>query len=290
MDINTLLSQASGQETVSPELILVAFLAGLLVSFTPCIYPMIPITAGILQGHASNSFWRNLAHAIVYALGIAIVYASLGYVSAMTGLVFGSWLASPWFVAGITIFFIYLGLSMLGLYELFLPRTVVSLPGSAQGPSLVSALVSGLIAGTVASPCLTPALAVLLTLVAKTNNPLLGFASLFCFALGMSFVLILVGTFSSTLTLLPQSGNWMETIKQLLGFFMLATSVHFVSSFIPAWSLYMGYAVVASGAGWFFLARGTQERFARFLGMVALLTAISMVALAVRLAMPFYFG
>ncbi|NDD55075.1 hypothetical protein EBZ39_14630, partial [bacterium] len=61
MDINTLLSQASGQETVSPELILVAFLAGLLVSFTPCIYPMIPITAGILQGHASNSFWRNLA-------------------------------------------------------------------------------------------------------------------------------------------------------------------------------------------------------------------------------------
>lgn len=290
MDVNALLSHLSAHETASLELMVVAFLAGLLVSFTPCIYPMIPITAGILQSQASNSIWRNLLQALAYAIGIALVYASLGYFSATTGLVFGSWLASPWFVGGTVAFFVYLGLAMIGLYELFIPHFVTSLPGTGRSASLLGALTAGLVAGTVASPCLTPALALLLALVAKMSNPLLGFASLFCFAIGMSFVLILIGTFSSTLTLLPQAGNWMENIKQLLGFLMLATSIYFLKPFVPGWGIYAGYGAVAAYAGWIFIAQGRDERLARLLGIAAVLVAIGMTALALRSATPFYFG
>ena len=183
-------------------LIGLAFAAGLLVSFTPCIYVMIPVTAGILNTQRSRSFLRSFILAVAYILGIATVHASLGYLSATTSVLFGSWMANPYVIGVVAAFFIYLAGSMLDLYDLYIPQFLMRTTELQSNGSLLSTYLLGMLSGTIASPCLTPALAVLLGIVAKQANPIMGFVTLFSFSLGMGTLLLLVGTFSSTLTLL----------------------------------------------------------------------------------------
>ncbi len=218
-----------------------AFIAGVVTSFTPCLYPMIPITMGILQAQATSSIWSNLLSAFSYVLGMAMVYASLGYIAATTSVIFGRWAANPWFIFFVVVVFLYLAFSMFGFYEIYMPSFLThQTDAPTRRSSLVRSFLFGIISGTVASPCLTPPLAILLTFVAKKGSPILGFATLFAFALGMGILLMVVGAFSSSLSLLPRAGMWMLEIKKLFGFVMLGMCVYLVRPIIgDLWAMYL---------------------------------------------------
>lgn len=213
-------------------ILLIAFIVGILASFTPCIYPMIPITMGILQSQAKKTLMHNFLLSCSYVTGLAIVYALLGYLAATTKLILGQWLVSPWFVGFLILFFLYFAFSMFGFYEIYIPKVLQRNTGMKVGGSLFSSFIFGFISGTVASPCLTPALALLLGFAAKRGNPIVGFLTLFVFSFGMGLILILVGTFSNTLTMLPRVGNWMVEIKKFFGFLMFGVAIYFVQPFI----------------------------------------------------------
>ena len=227
-------------------ILLLAFLIGIVTSFTPCIYPMIPITMGILQSQASTSLWRNFLLSTTYVTGIATVYATLGYFAATTTLILGQWLANPIFIGFLVLLFLYLAFSMFGFYEIYMPGFMQQRgTGIKVKGSFFYTFLFGAISGTAASPCLTPALALLLGFVAKRGNPLIGFATLFSFAFGMGLLLIVVGTFSTSLTALPRAGAWMDEIKKFFGFLLIGVSVYFVQPFIEPTVATILYALLA---------------------------------------------
>ncbi len=262
--------------------LILAFLAGILVSFTPCVYPMIPITVGILQAQATQSMFYNFLSALSYVLGISTVYASLGYISASTSIIFGRWLASPWFIIFIIIFFLYLAFSMFGFYELYMPSFLTRNTEFSAKRSLIHSFLFGAISGTVASPCLTPALAVLLTIAAKTGNPLLGFLYLFFFSLGMGTLLLLIGTFSGALHLLPRAGEWMDEIKKAFGFMMLAVCVYFLTPLLSKEVILELYSLILLVASVYYFCTARQNRIKLLLGLFLFLSSITMLAFAIK--------
>jgi thiol:disulfide interchange protein DsbD len=213
--------------------ILFSLILGILLSLTPCIYPMIPITVGILQAGSSHSVFRNFIRASSYACGMATTFAFLGLLSAFTGNLFGSAMSSPWVIGAIILLLMYLAGSMIGLYEMYIPRFLQNTQSSAHGGSLFAAFSFGAASGTVASPCLSPGLLLLISLIAKDGNMLAGFLMLFGFGIGLSIPLLIIGTFSSSLTVLPRAGMWMVEIKRLLGFMMLFMCVYLLKPFVP---------------------------------------------------------
>lgn len=244
----------------------IAYIMGLLASLTPCIYPMIPITVGIITSQQSSSMLRNFFLSLTYGIGIATVYAILGYISATSSLIFGQWVGHPLFIAVMVIFFVALALSLFGFYEIKLPRFLTN--HKTRGGSLTASYLSGLFSGAAASPCLTPALALILRYVAQTGNPVVGVSVLFTFALGLSTLLIVVGTFSSSLSLLPRAGIWMEHVKTIFGFLLLIVAVGFLAPLIPDSALPALQGLVVYGAAIYYYYRSTQTSYHR----VALVT------------------
>lgn len=211
-----------------------SFLAGLAVSFTPCIYPMIPITASILQSQQGTSHWRNFGLSLSYVLGIATIYSALGYVVAISGDYFGYWLSNPWFILTLFFFFMYLAGSMFGFYDLKMPRFLTRKRAEIKrGGSFVYTFLVGVVTGSVASPCVSPALIAILGFVAQSEQPIVGIFSLFFFTLGMSTLLLIVGTFSSFVSKMPRAGAWMLEINRALGFLILYIGVSFILPLIP---------------------------------------------------------
>lgn len=212
------------------------FLLGLLLSLTPCIYPMIPITIGILHRNGKKSLGHNLLGSLCYAIGLAITFATMGLLAALAGASFGNLLSQPIFIMVLTLFIGLMSLSMIGIVDLPMPsfmksNTTVS---STFGPFL-SAFIFGLLSGTIASPCVSPGLALVLTIVATIGNVFAGFWLLFAFGIGMSVPLVIIGTFSTSLQMLPRAGQWMVEIKKALGFVMLATCFYYLSNILPAY-------------------------------------------------------
>lgn len=235
------LEQATRPDTSLWVLLIVAFLSGVLVSVTPCIYPMIPVTMSILQVGAVTSLVRSFFTAATYVAGISFVYASLGYIAATSSVIFGQWVANPWVVLVTALFFIYFAFSMFGFYELYTPPFLQRQHDLSSHRTLGHVFLFGMVAGTVASPCLTPGLAALLTVAVKVGNPFVGFLLLFVFSLGMGLILLLVGTFAGALSLLPRSGEWLNETKRVMGFLLLAMAVYFAQHVLHAywaWSLY----------------------------------------------------
>ncbi len=262
--------------------LLLAFLAGVLVSFTPCVYPMIPITAGILQAQATESMVYNFFSALSYVLGISIVYASLGYLSASTSIIFGRWLASPWFILLIILFFLYLAFAMFGFYEPYMPSFLTRNREISSKKSLVHSFLFGAISGTIASPCLTPALAILLAIAAKAGNPFLGFLYLFFFSLGMGTLLLLIGTFSGALHLLPRTGEWMDEIKKVFGFMMLGVCVYFLTPLLTKEVALEFYSLVLLVSSAYYFCTARQNRIKLLLGLFLFLTSITTLAFAIK--------
>jgi thioredoxin:protein disulfide reductase len=223
------------QTTQSPwAQILFALLLGLLLSLTPCIYPMIPITIGILHSQGRKSLFHDFLGSVSYACGLATTFACLGLLATIAGSSFGSLLSHPPFVIGLVLFIGYMSLTMIGILDMYIPSFM---KGEVKlyknfGPFFAS-YIFGAISGTVASPCVSPGLALLLSIVATLGNKILGFLLLFAFGIGLSTPLIIIGTFSNSLYLLPKSGMWMVEIKKALGFFMMATCFYYLSNILP---------------------------------------------------------
>jgi thiol:disulfide interchange protein DsbD len=208
--------------------LLIAYIAGVLTSFTPCVYPLIPLTVGFIGARASASRRKGLYLSLLYVLGLALVYAALGVFAALSGQLFGEIGTSPWtylFVGNICILF---GLAMLDVFTLQLQVLSGVQPNIKQSGGGLAAFLFGGCSGLVAGPCTTPVLGTLLAYVASRQNVVLGSAMLFIFALGMGTLLIVVGTFTGVLSSLPRAGVWIERIKKGFGFLMILVGEFFI--------------------------------------------------------------
>jgi thiol:disulfide interchange protein len=212
--------------SLSFTLVLVFFL-GLLMSLTPCIYPMIPITVGILQSQGTSSIMRNFLLACAYTCGIATTFACFGLLAAYTGQLFGALMYNPFVILIFCALLMYLGFSMLGFYEFYMPSWLQPKGTIGRGGSYIAAFTFGAISGTVASPCISPGLVLLLSIVSHMQNVFLGFILLFIFGIGLSIPLLIIGTFSNALAHMPRAGMWMVRIKQLMGVVLLLTALYF---------------------------------------------------------------
>ena len=205
------------------------FVAGLATSLTPCIYPMIPITVGVIGSAApGRSRGRTVALTLTYAAGLALLYALLGLLAGLSGSLFGTVSASPWARLAIGNLLLLFALAMLDVIPVSAPTKLLAWAGGLGGGSLPAVFLMGATSGIVAAPCGAPAFAAVLTWVATTRSGLLGFIYLFTFALGMTAILVLAGLFSGTLAALPRSGRWLGWIKKGAGVVLLGMAEYYL--------------------------------------------------------------
>lgn len=202
------------------------FLFGVATSFTPCVYPVIPITASFIGASTRGSARRGVFLSLSYVFGMAVVYAALGALAALTGSLFGRHYQTLQVVVGGGV--VVLSLSMLGLFTIPLPRGLAGLQPKKGGRGLLFACFVGMVSGLVVSPCTAPALGAVLAYVAGRQHILFGVTLLFTFALGMGLLLVLVGSLAGLAAALPKSGSWMEKVKRIFGVILLLTGIVFV--------------------------------------------------------------
>ncbi len=214
-----------------PLFLLVVFGFGLAMSITPCVYPMIPITLSVIGAQSQEKGTiQGLIMSFTYVVGMALVYAIMGALSATVFSGITAFMQSPAVLVPMALLLFALSFSMFGAFELQAPaflRDRLQGPGG-QRSGLVGTFAMGMVAGLVASPCVGPFLAALLVWVATTGNWLLGFLTLFTFGMGMGMLLIGVGTFPAMLGSMPSSGGWMETVKKGMGLLLVAMAFYFV--------------------------------------------------------------
>ncbi len=205
------------------------FGAGVLTSFTPCIYPMIPITAGILtgSGQENQSRARTVGLTLTYVTGLALFYAILGLIAGLTGTLFGTISSHPWARLAIGILLLIFALAMLDVFSVSAPQRLLNWVHGLGGGSYPAVFLLGATSGIVAAPCGAPAFAVVLTWVAATGSAVWGFVYLFVFSLGMMTLLVAVGLSSGLLSALPKAGRWMVWIKKAAGIVILAMAQYY---------------------------------------------------------------
>jgi thiol:disulfide interchange protein DsbD len=221
----------SGDLLASPfQAIPVLFLAGLVTSVTPCVYPMIPITIGILGGAGaeSRSRARTVGYTLLYALGLALVYALLGLLAGLSGTLFGTVSSNRWaylFMANLLLLF---GLIMLEVIPVSVPSRAIAWASRFGGRSAGSVFLMGATSGLVAAPCGAPAFAAVLTYVGQTRSAGLGFLYLLVFSLGMTALLVAVGLSAGLLGTLPKPGRWMVWVKRAAGVIILGMAEYYL--------------------------------------------------------------
>ena len=213
-------------------LVLASFLGfGLLLAFTPCVLPMVPILSGIIVGEGRNlGKLRALLLSLAYVLGMAVAYAAAGVAAAWSGSMLAAALQNVWVLGTFALVFVVLALSMFGLYELQLPgflRDPLSTAGSRlPGGKLASVAGMGVLSAVIVSPCVAAPLAGALLYISQTRDVALGGAALFTMALGMGIPLMVVGV--SEGAFLPKAGPWMVRVKQVFGVLLLAVALWIV--------------------------------------------------------------
>ncbi len=205
------------------------FGAGVLTSLTPCIYPMIPITASVLAGAATEDAprFRVIGLTLTYVTGLALFYAILGLIAGLTGSLFGAVGASPWARLAIGNLLLVFGLVMFDVIPMTAPKRLAAWAGGLGGGTYPAVFLLGVTSGIVAAPCGAPAFAVVLTWVAATQSGAMGFLYLFVFSLGMTTLLVGVGLFSGFASVLPKSGPWMVWIKRAAAVIMLGMAQYY---------------------------------------------------------------
>jgi len=206
---------------ISPLAYIAAFIAGVLASFTPCVYPLIPVTVGYIGSRSAGSKGRGFLLSLVYVAGVATTYSLLGGLAALTGSLFGEFTHKPWayiLVGNICLLF---SLSLFEVFNLPLPQFLAPRRSQIETGGLPGAFLVGLVSALVISPCTVPIVGSILLFVATKNNILFGMSLLFVFAYGMGCLLIILGTFSGLLVSLPRSGEWMLRIKKFFAWFLL---------------------------------------------------------------------
>lgn len=262
-----------------PVLFITVFLAGLALNLLPCVYPLIPITVGFFTQQNEKRAGGAFILAMVYVLGMAITYSSLGVLAALTGAVFGSALGNPIVIGVIVVVILALSTSMFGLWELRVPGWAMRASGGRGG--LLGALVMGLVVGFLAAPCIGPFVLGLLTFVGQSGSPLLGFGLFFTLAIGLGVPYLVLGTFTGMLSRLPAAGGWMVGIKKAFGVLLLAMAVYFAGPLLPdqaeAWTM----ALILVGGGLYLLVidrTGHEipaiDRIMRFVATVLIIAGV----------------
>jgi thiol:disulfide interchange protein DsbD len=205
------------------------FGAGLATSLTPCVYPMIPITAGLMAGGSGErpSRIRLTALSLTYALGLALLYAAVGVLAGLTGTIFGTVASNPWVRFATGNLLLLFGLAMLDVIPVAAPQRWLAWASGLKGGSFPAVFLLGATSGIVAAPCGAPAFAAVLTWVAATGGAFWGFVYLFVFSLGMTSLLVVVGISSGAVAALPRAGRWTLWVKKLAGLVMLAMAEYY---------------------------------------------------------------
>lgn len=239
------------------------FLAlGVGLAFTPCVLPMYPILTSIVLGSGKLSQRRALGLSLVYVQGMALTYTLLGLVVASAGLQFQAAMQHPYVLIGLSILFVTLALSMFGVYTLQLPSGVQTwlnnLSNKQQGGSSAGVFAMGAISGLVCSPCTTAPLSGALLYVAQSGDLLTGGVALYALAMGMGIPLILVAVFGNKL--LPKAGGWMDRVKTLFGFVLLAAPIFLLERILPEmWSTALWSSLGIAAFGWLYHVKNSLE-------------------------------
>ncbi|ELB2780305.1 protein-disulfide reductase DsbD [Vibrio alginolyticus] len=239
------------------------FLAlGVGLAFTPCVLPMYPILTSIVLGSGKLSQRRALGLSFVYVQGMALTYTLLGLVVASAGMQFQAAMQHPYVLIGLSVLFIALALSMFGLYSLQLPSSVQTwlnnLSNKQKGGSSAGVFAMGAISGLVCSPCTTAPLSGALLYVAQSGDLLTGGIALYALAMGMGIPLILVAVFGNKL--LPKAGGWMDRVKTLFGFILLAAPIFLLERIMPEmWSTILWSSLGIAAFGWLYHIKNSLE-------------------------------
>lgn len=249
---------------------------GLLLSFTPCILPMVPVLSGIIVGHGKELSTRKAFFlSLSYVLSMSVTYAIIGAVVALLGANLQISMQSPWAVGMFSLIFILLALSMFGFYEFKLPHSwQAKIHGTSnrRGGHYLGAAIMGCLSTLILSPCVTAPLIGVLTYIAQTGNVLLGCLTLFILSLGMGTPLLLIGT--SAGKWLPETGSWMNTIKALFGILFIAVAIDLISRIVPSlismglWACLLIFSGIYSGALTYSITN--REKFSQGVGLILL--------------------
>jgi cytochrome c-type biogenesis protein len=207
---------------------LAVFIGGVLTSFTPCIYPLLPIIVGYIGGSGEHGKFRSFILSLVYVIGMAITYAALGAIAALTGKLFGQVQSNPWIYFIIGNIIILMGLSMLGVFTFTVPVFFQKLQKGKNKKGVLGPFLLGLSSGLIAVPCTAAVMGVVLTYVAAKQNVVFGVTLLFVFALGAGALLLIAGTFTGLLLALPKPGVWTKVVQKIFGWFMIALGEYFL--------------------------------------------------------------
>jgi cytochrome c-type biogenesis protein len=233
VDLTTFLPSLSGSPLKAIPFV---FLGGVLTSLTPCIYPMIPITAAIVGGTSvvdgaavAPPRWRPLVLTLAYVVGLALVYSALGLFAGLTGTLFGSVSTNPWLYFAMANLLLLAALAMLDVVPVRIPASIMERASTAGTAGRVSgAFTMGAMSGLVAAPCSAPVMAAVLTWVSSTKSAALGFIYLFVFSLGMCTLLVVVGLSSGAIARLPRAGMWMVWIKRFFAIVMIGVAEYYL--------------------------------------------------------------
>lgn len=238
----------------SPLLILISFFGfGLLLSLTPCVLPMIPILSSLIIGNRKTiTSFSAFALSLTYVLGMSITYAVIGVISALAGHSVQSMMQKPIFIGMLSGLFLLLALSLFGLYDIRIPsrftRKIEDLSHQQKSSSYLGAIIMGILGSLIVSPCVTPPLIGALAYIANTGHILFGGLALFTLGIGMGIPLILIGT--SYAKWLPQSGEWMNTVKSFFGILLIAMAIWLLDRVVAPiatmwlWSIFL---IILSG-------------------------------------------
>ena len=208
------------------------FLGGLALNLTPCVYPLIPITIGYFGGQSEGKTSKLFILGILYVLGMAFTYSIVGVVTALSGAVFGALLQNSIVIVFIAGIFVVLALSMFGLYEIKMPDSMVAKAGGARS-GVFGAFFMGLTMGVVAAPCIGPFVLGLVTYVAAKGDLFYGFIMFFFLAVGLGTPYLFLAIFSGRIKSLPRAGFWMEGVRNIFGFILIAMAIYFLDPILP---------------------------------------------------------
>jgi thiol:disulfide interchange protein DsbD len=268
-------------------LIAVAFFgAGVLLTFTPCVLPMIPILSGIIVGEGRNATrTRAFTLSFAYVLGMSVTYTAIGIGAALSGSLISAALQNPWVLSAFAAVFVLLSLSMFGFYELQLPSgfhaKLAEKSNRLKGGHFGAVVLMGALSGAIVSPCVAAPLAGALLYISQTRDVVLGGTALFAMSVGMGVPLILVGVFEGAF--LPKSGHWMNSVKHFFGVLLLAVAIWIISPVLSpaaqllAWAaLLIGSAMVLRAIDPLPPAAGTAARLWKGVGFLALLAGAAL--------------
>ena len=253
----------------------------ILLAFTPCVFPMIPILSSIIVGEGDHLTTRRaFTLSLVYVLAMSITYTIAGLLTGLLGANIQTMLQNPWVIGGFSILFVVLSLSMFGLYELQLPQRLQDrlhqMSHQQKGGKLAGVALMGLLSGLIVGPCLAPPLAGALIFIGQHGDPILGASALFALSMGMGVPLLAIGT--SAGTLLPKAGAWMDSIKAIFGVMMLGLAIWLLERIIPSsvalllWgSLFVVSAIYLGALNTLTLSSNGTEKLSKGLGIIILI-------------------